>query len=127
MLAAQAVAKLRTFKKGVVDYHVNGSCAINGSGNDVDVVVLLESLEFGEFSGTYTHLVEESYASDGDFDSYRDGVINFIFTDNKEYYIRWLSAREVCRHMAPHYGFNTREFRVQMFRIIVDQEVSNAS
>lgn len=123
-LAREAITDLEKHVE-VLDYHVGGSCWITSAGNDVDVIVLVKDLEFGKLSLIYTHLGEESYASDGDFDSYRHGDVNFILCSDPDYYRRWLHARDVCRFLYMKRGLSDRDTRVAVHHIVVDQEAYN--
>lgn len=103
-----------------VRFFFTGSCEINGEGNDVDVVVLLqEPLHTFHPPKYWTLCGGESYDSHGMLAAYRNGDYNFILVDDPEYYGDWESALHVCKFLARH-GLNSRNWRVAMHRIIVD-------
>lgn len=103
-----------------VQFFFTGSCEINGEGNDVDVVVLLqEPLHTFEPPEYWTLCGEESYESQGLFAAYRNGDYNFIIVDDPEYYADLGAALHVCKFIALH-GLNSKNWRVAMHRIIVD-------
>lgn len=118
-LAEEAIQKLREEGADIVQWHVNGSVAINGSGNDLDVVVQVLKLVPHQFEHCFIRQGGESYESAVMFESYRDGNINYILIDDAFHYENWITAREVCKVMG-EYGFEDRDFRVRMFSIIAD-------
>lgn len=118
-LAEEAIQKLREEGVDVLRWHINGSVAINGQGNDLDLVVLVPKLVPFMLAYCYARQGGQSYESAGTFESYRDGDVNILLMEDAYFYENWLTAREVCRVMG-EYGFEDRDFRVRMFSIICD-------
>lgn len=106
---------------------LTGSAVINGEGNDLDVVMLVDYLP-----GSVKHLElsydgwelcgDESYESKGMFVAYRKGNLNIILCADSEYYSRWEVARRLCSALRANFGLATRDVRVLVHQIIVDGE-----
>lgn len=123
MLEVQA--ELGAVFNGPVQFLFTGSCEINGEGNDVDVVVLLQEPLCTFHPPEYWTLCgEESYNSQGMFAAYRNGDYNFIVVDDPKYYSAWEVALRVCEFLA-RYGLNSKNWRVAMHRLIIDGYASD--
>lgn len=111
---------------GPLQYHFGGSTAINGVGNDLDVIIY-QGADLGTVvdlleGSTWELLGEESYNSEGDFVAFRKGNLNIIVCNNTAYYRDWLVAMDVCCYLAVHHGLTTRDVRVAIHKMIVDGE-----
>lgn len=129
-LARGAVEELRCAGLDVRAWHIGGSTAIAGQGNDVDVVVLLP----GPITSLMTRLPDlgydlcgrQSYADVGTFVAYRRGHINLIILQNSAVYEHWGRAQAVCRSLWA-VGVGGREIRVLVHAIVVDGEYGEYS
>lgn len=108
----------------ITDWHIGGSTAINGEGNDVDAIILVDTdIENVEVHANgWVLLGEESYHSCGMFKSYRKGDLNIIITDDEWYYEKWKIALNVCIWMRFKHGLSDRDTRVDIHSIICDME-----
>lgn len=108
----------------ITDWHAGGSTTINGSGNDMDIIILVGT----DIWVTALHapgwllLGEESYNSCGMFKSYRKGDLNLIITDCELYYEKWKIARNVCIWLATQHNMRDRDTRVMIHHIVCDLE-----
>lgn len=105
----------------ILEYHITGSVAFNGQGNDLDVVCLVYALPSPcSTNSGWVLCGEESYESRGMFVALRKGDVNLILCEDVEYYRAWATAKEVCTYLSKVYGTNTRDVRVAIHKIIVD-------
>lgn len=125
---ASAISLLTTHSATPVRaWHIGGSTAINGSGNDVDVITLQDNpLVWNDFFYMKVNGWElcggESYNSCGMFMALRKGNVNLIIVENAEYYRCWEKARDVCIWLRMALGITDRDARVAIHRIVCDSE-----
>lgn len=122
---ASAISLLNTHSTTPVRaWHIGGSTAINGSGNDVDVIVLQDNpLIWGDFF--YMKLYgwelcgDDAYKECSGFMALRKGAINLILVENAEYYRGWEKARDVCIWLREKHGISDKEARIAVHQIVL--------
>ncbi len=103
-----------------------GSCAIQGEGHDIDVMVKIHEMfveevaewllenEWKEQDGN------QEYGS-GEFRSFRSADTNILLVWDFKVYLGWLQSVEVCKHIKT----KTRDQRVAIHQIIMDGVQAN--
>ena len=126
-LARQVVAEIGP-RLNIREWHMGGSCAIAGSGRDVDIIILQDKeVELDAFTWLldehgFLLCGEESYDGAGMFVALRRGDVNLIIVENAEYYRSWEKAQAVSRWLH-NCGFEGRPYRVFVHRLVRDGEL----
>lgn len=100
-------------------WFTTGSCEFNGEGNDLDVVVLVDSLDDPASRG-YVRTDASRY---GGYDRccYRKGSLNLIAVRTHEHYSDWQLASEICKKIAQRQGGTINKAdRCFIHRLLVD-------
>ena len=122
LLVEDSIKALKDIGVQVLHYHIGGSVAINGEGNDIDIIVLTAQpiSEITDMCKPVFELCgEESYESQGQFVAFRYGDVNIFVPASAELYNLWRIALEMCQWLTTK-GFRDRDTRVAVHQIVVD-------
>lgn len=117
--------ELRGLPANPIFVELVGSCAIQGGGEDIDVMV---------FALDFPHVIADNLLSNGwveqegnideygqgEFRSFRSGDINCLLVWDKKTYSGWLASVEMCKHI----NTKTRAQRKAVHQIIMDGQLS---
>lgn len=105
-----------------------GSCAIQGAGKDIDIMVKIHPsfvdrlVEFLVIKDKWKEQTgdDQEYGT-GEFRSFRNGDINLLLVWDFKVYLGWLTSVEICKHI----NTKTRDQRVAIHQIIMDGVQAN--
>lgn len=118
---AQVIADVRRYMP-VHASLLTGSVVFNGEGNDIDILILSEYTSNPHLllPIEYSLCGAESYESIGQFVALRNGDYNLIICNDREYYLKWVVARDLCVAISELYGNVPKAVRVAVHRVVVD-------
>ena len=118
---AQVIADVRRYMP-VHASLLTGSVVFNGEGNDIDILILSEYTSNPHLllPIEYSLCGAESYESIGQFVALRNGDYNLIICNDREYYLKWVVARDLCVAIGELYGNVPKAVRVAVHRVVVD-------
>lgn len=103
------------------EFHLGGSVAVEGEGNDFDIICLVENA--ADLYEDTRALFATGKQYDGDsFCTYRDitGRYNLIVTWCPEKYQQWRTALRVCQALHS-LGYSSRGIRVAVHSAVLDE------
>lgn len=104
-----------------------GSCAIQGAGKDMDVMVKIHIdfvdrlVKFLTEDGWDEQAGNGEAYGTGEFRSFRNGDVNLLVVWDFKVYLGWLTSVEICKHI----NTKTRDQRVAIHQIIMDGVQAN--
>ena len=112
---------------------LTGSVVFNGEGNDIDIVILSEytsnphlllPIEY-ELCGAeaYDDIGRFVAIRNGDlgrFVAIRNGDYNLIICNEREYYLNWVVARNLCVALGKLYGTVPKATHIAVHKVVVD-------
>ena len=117
----QVIADVRRYMP-VHDHLLTGSVVFNGEGNDIDIVILSEHTSSPHLMlpSEYELCGAESYDDIGMFVAVRNADYNLIICNEREYYLNWVVARNLCVALGKLYGTVPKAMRVAVHKAVVD-------
>lgn len=103
-----------------------GSTYINGSGTDIDVLVLVETHQKGVSANEWLIGKEFGWAYGGSeamgndqWASWKCGDTNLLVTSDPAYYSAWLTAAETCRALVLLGVPMTKQLRIAVHEVVM--------
>ena len=113
-----------------LSFDLVGSMYIVGEGQDIDVLVLVQVLGNNDIQALEIEGWEYGGSIPGEgcgdnWISLKKKDINLLVTSDKEYYDKWITAAEVCKYLQDSGVILTKQQRVSVHSIIMDDSAAN--
>lgn len=118
----------------MLDVALVGSTHIHGTGNDIDMLVLVDRPSHSQSLVIRFNHPDWKYGgstpkSGDQWCSWKNGEINLLLTDNPVYFAAWVAAADVCRLLAMR-GIlkpEDKNMRVAVHRVVMDKYTAEAA